>query len=226
MAPMRERDASACISGHQAFALAPMRETETLPRVSCISRHQAFAVALVREKDVSACLSRHQAFALAPMRETETLPRGPHERDRDASACISGHQAFALPPVSCSPTEMAVADNPLSMRRTLSVEVPFVAAFFTKSESCKAAAMSAAPYARVNAESLTFDMNTIGCRAATTGSTAIANCLHIQGESLAPPYTHLYLLAAWVQTFYSGLNEPWMFFPTSHWCLSRPHQSP
>ena len=44
------------------------RERDTTARVR---RHQAFALASVRERDASACVRRDQAFALGPERESD-----------------------------------------------------------------------------------------------------------------------------------------------------------
>jgi hypothetical protein len=52
---IRERDASACIRRHQAFALDTV--SEMLPRVKGVTC----------ERDASACIRRHQAFALPPV---------------------------------------------------------------------------------------------------------------------------------------------------------------
>jgi hypothetical protein len=58
-----EGDAAACMRRHQAFALAPVREHETLPLV--LRGHQAFALAPVRDRDASAFIDSVR----------ETLPR-------------------------------------------------------------------------------------------------------------------------------------------------------
>ena len=58
----RERNASACMRRHQAFALAPVRER----RVSVYEEAPGFRPG-PRERDASGCTRRHQAFVLAPV---------------------------------------------------------------------------------------------------------------------------------------------------------------